>query len=63
MIMQRRSDDINDVSNNVSFYALVCLVIIFVIIVTYGWSKMLASELAQPTESFDILAAGFTFIK
>lgn len=63
MIMQRRSDDINDVSNNVSFYALVCLVIIFLIIVTYGWSKMLVSEAAQPSESFDILSAGFALIK
>ncbi len=63
MIKQWRSDDIDDVSNNVSFYALVCLVIIFLIIVTYGWSKMLASEVDPASDSFDILAAGVTLIK
>jgi hypothetical protein len=63
MIMQRRSDDINDVSNNVSFYALVCLVLVFLVIVTYGWSKMLVPDAANSSASFDFLSAALTLFK
>lgn len=56
MIIQRRSDDINDVSNKVSFYALVSLVLVFLIIVTYGWSKILGSKSTLNIDSFDFFS-------
>jgi len=61
--MQRRSDDINDVSNNVSFYALVCLVIIFLIIVTYGWSTMLVPVITIPLDWPEFLSPLFTLFR
>lgn len=63
MIMHDNSDDINDVSNNVSFYALVCLVLVFLVIVSYGWSKMLVSDAANNSDSIDILSAALTLFK
>lgn len=63
MTMQRRSDDINDVSNNVSFYALVCLTIIFLIIVTYGWSTMLVPVISVPSDWSDLLAPFFVLFR
>jgi hypothetical protein len=53
--MNRRSNSITEVSNKVSFYALICLIIIFLIIITYGWSTMLAPAISRPIDWPDFL--------
>jgi hypothetical protein len=61
--MQKKRDDIADVSNAVSHAALICLCAIFVIIVTYGWSKILAPVLLVPYGWSDLFEPIFAFFK
>jgi len=50
MFAERPKNNIVDVSNDVSFYALISLSIIFTIVVTYGWATMLTPLIAIPGE-------------
>jgi hypothetical protein len=61
--MQRRPDDIAEVSNAVSFYALICLIVIFVLIVTYGWSTMLSPIFSVPHDWPELLSPVVVFFK
>lgn len=63
MVTKRRPDDIADVSNAVSMYALVCLIILFGIIVTYGWSTMLAPVITLPHDWPDYFTHIFTLLR
>jgi len=50
MLAERPQNDIVDVSNDVSYYALISLSVIFVLIVTYGWATMLSPLIAIPSQ-------------
>lgn len=63
MVMPRRQDDIAEVSNSVSFYALISLIVIFVLIVTYGWSTMLTPVIALPHDWPGFLSPIFTLLR
>lgn len=63
MVMTRRQDDIAEVSNSVSFYALICLIVIFIFIVTYGWSTMLTPVISIPHGWPEILSPLFTLFR
>ena len=59
MILNQSEDDIDAVSNSTSFYALVSLIVIFLLIVTYGWSTMLSPVIALPYDWPDWLSPLF----
>lgn len=61
--MQKKREDIADVSNAVSHAALICLSTIFVLIVTYGWSKILSPILLVPYGWSDLFESVFVFIQ
>lgn len=63
MVMRRRQDDIAEVSNSVSFYALICLIVIFLLIVAYGWSTMLVPVISLPDGWPEMLSPMFTLIR
>jgi len=63
LYMNRRTNNISDVSNTVSFYALVCLIVIFMTIVTYGWSTMLSPVISRPIDWPDFLEFIFTLLR
>lgn len=63
MVMQRRQDDIAEVSNSVSFYALICLIFIFLLIVSYGWSTMFAPVITLPDAWPEMLSPVFTLLR
>ena len=46
--MHRHHNDIVEVSNDISFYALVSLSVIFLLLVGYGWATMLTPLIAIP---------------
>jgi hypothetical protein len=56
MALFRRSDDIEEVSNSSSFFALLCLVVIFLIVVSYGWATMLTPAITLPSSWPEILS-------
>jgi hypothetical protein len=59
----RRSNDIEEVSNSTSFYALLCLVVIFLTVVTYGWSTMLVPVIRLPNQWADELSPLFSVLR
>jgi hypothetical protein len=59
----KKSNDIRELSNSTSFYALVCMVIIFLVIVTYGWATMLAPVIALPADWTPYLDPLFKLIR
>lgn len=63
MAIHKNSNDISELSNSTSFYALVCMVIIFVVIVTYGWSTMLTPIIALPAGWTPYLDPLFTLLR
>ena len=63
MVTKRRRTDIADVSNTVSLYALVCLIILFGLIVTYGWSTMLSPVIVLPHEWPEYLSPLFSLLR
>jgi hypothetical protein len=48
MASLNKSNDISDISNSTAFKVLICIVIIFLVIVTFGWSRILAPVIAVP---------------
>lgn len=63
MFAKRRQDDIAEVSNSVSFYALISLIVMFVVIVAYGWSTMLVPVISLPSGWSDFLSPIFTLLR
>lgn len=63
MVMPRRQNEISEVSNSASFFALICLIIVFLAIVAYGWSTMLAPVISPPLDSSEILSSLFTLLR
>jgi hypothetical protein len=65
MAIIRRSNDIEEVSNSISFYALLSLVLIFLIVVTYGWATMLAPVITLPNgwaDELSLIFAGLRYL-
>jgi hypothetical protein len=65
MAFLRRSNDIEEVSNSTSFYALISLVAIFLTVVTYGWATMLATAITLPNnwpEGLSPLFSGLRYL-
>lgn len=65
MAIIRRSNDIEEVSNSISFYALLSLVLIFMIVVTYGWATMLVPLITLPNgwaEELSLLFSGLRYL-
>jgi len=63
MTINRQKDDIVEVSDTVSFYALLSLIIIFLLVVSTGWSRMFSTVITLPhgwSESFSLV---FTFLQ
>lgn len=63
MVMPRRRNEIADVSNSASFYALISLIVIFLFIITYGWSTMLSPVIALPHDWPEFLSPIFTLLR
>ncbi len=63
MVSQGRQEDISKVSDSVSLYALICLVVIFLLIVTFGWSTMLTPVVSLPNQWPDFLSPFFTLLR
>ena len=63
MVSKRRRTDISEVSNTVSLASLVCLIILFGIIVTYGWSTMLLPVITLPNGWSEYLSPVFNFLR
>jgi hypothetical protein len=63
MVMHRRKNGISEVSNTASFYALISLAVVFLVIVTYGWSTMLAPVISLPHEWPEFLSPIFTLLR
>lgn len=59
----RRSNDIEEVSNSISFYALLSLVVIFLIVVSYGWATMLEPVITLPYGWADELSLIFSGLR
>ncbi len=63
MVMPRRRIEIAEVSNSASFFALISLIIVFLFIVTYGWSTMLSPVFSLPHDWPDFLSPIFTLLR
>jgi hypothetical protein len=63
MVMPRRRIEIAEVSNSASFFALISLIVVFLFIVTYGWSTMLVPVFSLPHDWPDILSPIFTVLR
>ncbi len=63
MATTRRSNDIEEVSNTTTFYALLCLVLIFLTVVTYGWATMLIPVITLPNNWADELLPLFSGLR
>jgi hypothetical protein len=63
MTTLKKFNDIRELSNSVSFYALVCMVVIFLVIVSYGWSTMLTPIIALPADWSPYLDPLFKLIR
>jgi cell fate (sporulation/competence/biofilm development) regulator YmcA (YheA/YmcA/DUF963 family) len=48
--MKKTLNDIEDVSNSVSFFALLALAAVFLVIVTYGWAMVLQTVISIPQD-------------
>ena len=63
MVSKRHRTDISEVSNTVSLASLVCLIILFGIIVTYGWSTMLLPVITLPNGWPEYLSPAFSLLR
>jgi hypothetical protein len=63
MINQSRPNDIVEVSKSASYYSLISLIVVFLVIVTYGWSTMLTSIISLPDGWPEILSILFTLCR